>query len=167
MFLKEEFDFEIIDSTVTVDFLQDWCQENDINLQLHDNPSTWCAFAQYYGRNNGLDALASTSFAYIISSLFAGMGVSASTEIYFRENDISFDSIDYLNTLRTEETDEETIAKKLFKFIFDIYRHRIWQYEFKDEKICIRVGESTLAKIMGATGSSKSEKIMNLIYHSD
>lgn len=167
MFLKKNFSFDIIDSSVSVEDLESFCHENDIQLQFHTDSEIWCAFAQYYGRKHGLDVIASTSFSYIISALFTGLGVSAGTEIYFRENDISFDSIDYLNTLRTEETDEETIAKKLFQYIFDIYHHKIWQYEFKDEKICIRVGESTLAKIMDADGKNKSEKIMNLIYPSD
>ena len=164
MFLKEEFSFEIIDDSLTVEYLQDWCHENDINLHLCDNASTWCAFAQYYARTHDLDVLASTSFAYIISSLFAGMGVSASTEIYFRENEISFDAIEHLNQLRKDFDDEEYIARMLFFHIFNIYHDNIWKYEFKDQKICLRVGESTMAKIESAEGKTISEKIMNLLY---
>ena len=170
MFLKEKFDFSIIDSSITVEDLEQFCHENDIGIQFHTDSEVWCAFSQWYGRKHGLDAIASTSFAYIVSALFTGLGVSANTEIYFRENEISFDSIEYLNQCRVdygEVVEEVTIAKMLFKYIFNLYRDRLWEYEYKDHKICFRCGESTLARLMNHDGETKSEKIMKLIYLSD
>lgn len=163
-FLKEEFEYTIIDD-LTVENLQEWCNENDISIQLHTNAERWCAFTQYYCREQNLDVISSASMGYIISSLFAGLGVSCNTEIYIREEELVFDAIEYLNQLREKYDDEETIAKQLFSYIFDLYCYHIHQYEYKDHNMCFRIGESSLARFEDVAGETKSEKFMNLIQY--
>lgn len=164
-FILDDFEFDIIDDTLTVEELKDWCRENGVDIQFHTPAERWCAFTQYYCREAGLDIFSSASMGYIVSSLFAGLGVSCSTEIYFREEEISFDSIDYLNTLREKYDDEETIAKQLFSYIFDLYQYNIHKYEYKDNKMCFRLGVSTMARFNDVVGDTKTEKFYNLIQH--
>ena len=167
MFFEEEFTYEIIDDTITVDFLKDWCKENGITLSCLDNPTTWCAFAQWYGRTNGLDTISATSFSYIISSLFAGLGVSASTEVYIREEEIMMHSIEYLNELRKANSDvsEKSIANMLFYHIFDLYHDHIQEYEYKDEKLIFRIGSASMLRFMTVDGDTKSDKFRTLLQH--
>ena len=163
MFLKEEFTYEIIDDTIDVDFLKKWCEENGLQLSCLDNPTTWCAFAQWYGRTNGLDNISATSFSYIISSLFTGLGVSASTEIYIREEDIMMNALEKLNSLRKVYDNEEIVAMILFNHIFGIYKNQIDKYEYKDENLVFRIGSASMLRFMTVDGDTKSDKFRVLL----
>lgn len=165
MFLNEEFDYTIIDDTITVDFLRRWCKENNIDLHIIDNATTWVAFTQYYGRNHGLDDISATSMSSIVSTLYAGMNVSASTEVYIREEEILFDCIEKLNSLRKQGHSEETVAIMLFNHIFGIYKNQIDKYEYKDENLVFRIGSASLMRFMTVDGDTKSDKFRTLLQH--
>ena len=165
MFFNEEFEYTVIDSTVTVKDLESWCNENGVGIQMHTNAERWCAFTQYYCRENHLDVVSSASMGYVVSSLFGGLGVSCNTEMYIREEELVFDAIEHLNKLREDCDDELTIAKQLFSFIFNLYCYHIHQYEYKDHQINFRVGEASMLRFDEIGGDTKSEKFMNLIQY--
>ncbi len=163
MFLRKEYEYNIIDDSISVDYLQKWCKENGIDINIGDNSSAWCAFTQYYCISHKLDMISAASMGYIVSSLFAGNGMSASTEIYIREEEITFNVVEKLNELHTEYDDEDIVAVNLFDYIFDLYQNNISDYEYKDEKLIFRVGTASLLRFMEIEGESKSDKFRNLL----
>ena len=168
MFLKEEFCYTIIDATVSIDELKLWCHENNVRIKPNSNAEIWAMFTQYYARKKGLDVVSATSMAYIISALFGGFGVSASTEVYIREEEISFQAIEHLNDLRTRFSSERDVAVNLFCYVFDLYKYHIVDYEYKDHSLCFRIGESSMAKFMDVDGETKTDKFLTLIqYYSE
>ena len=167
MFLKEEFTYVIIDATVSIDDLKNWCKENNVSIKPNSNAEIWAMFTQYYARTHGLDVVSATSMAYIISALYGGFGVSASTEMYIREEEITFQSIEHLNDLRTRFDSERDVAINLFRFVFDLYKYHIVDYEYKDHSICFRLGESSMVRFMNVDGETKTDKFLKLIQYWD
>ena len=51
-FWKKEYNYKIIDNTISEKELQEFLRKNYICLDIVDNSTAWAAFAQYYGRKN-------------------------------------------------------------------------------------------------------------------
>ena len=164
MFFEKQYKYTIIDNEITTEELQKYLKEQDIGLQIVDNSTEWAAFAQYYGRRNGLNDIVATSFSYMISLFMTGMGISASTEMYFREEQIEFTIIDALNNMN-KDIAEEKKAVMLFEFIFNLYHLDIRKYEYKTEKLDFRLGISDYDKFMNIPGKSKSDKLRELLLY--
>ena len=165
MFFKKEYSpSEIMGYEISDDELQQFIEENNILCEIVDNSTRWCAFAHYYGRTHGLNDVSATSFAYMVSIFMTGMGISASTEMYIKEETIEGYLLDYLNELRTAfPDDEEEQAKCLFLKTFKIYSEVIDKYEYKTEKLDMRLGFSIYDKFMKVEGKTKADKLRNLL----
>lgn len=161
MFWKKEYSYEIIDDSVNDKDLQEFLRKNSIFLEIVDNSTRWCAFAQYYGRNNGLSDLEATSFSNMIRIFMTGMSCSAGTEIYFKEEKIEYTILDYYNTQKQENELER--VKDLFYFIFNLYQNDISNYEFQDFRLEFRVSQNILNKFNSVEGDNKKEKLLNLL----
>lgn len=139
--------------------IEKWLKENNVYLNIVDNPTLWAAFANKYGREHGLSEIESASFSYMVSMFLGGMGVSASTEEYYNEEKIEFEIVDIINNL--EGTEEER-AKELFFKILEIYQNNISRYERKVVSLSFRLTQSEYDRFMEIPGDSKSEKMHNL-----
>lgn len=166
MFWKNEYSYQIIDDNVTDENLRVCLKENGINLDLVDNSTRWCAFAQYYGLKNGFDLIKSTSFSYIVSLFMAGMGVSAGTEMYFKEEQLELDLIDSLNLIKSESSEEEEQVQNMFFKIFKLYSEDIAKYEYATQSLSLKLTPSEMEKFQSVEGEGNKNKfkyLLNLI----
>lgn len=163
MFFEEKFTYKIIED-VPAETLQEFCNENDINMQLGimDNMD-WAIFSQYYGSNNGLNFIESVSFAYMVSMFMTGLGVSASTEMYLKEEEIEYNILDALNDIKVQFDDELEQARALFDYIFILYNEKISPYWRKTERMNLRVSIKQLEDFNSVPGNSKSDKLQTLL----
>lgn len=161
MFWKKEYDYSIIDNEINDKDLQEFLRENSIFLEIVDNSTRWCAFAQYYGRKYNLSDLEAASFSNMISIFMTGMSCSAGTEIYFKEETIEYKVLEYYNTQQFDDKIKQ--AKDLFYFIFDLYQNDISKYEFQDLRLEFRISQNTLNKFNSVEGDNKKQKLLNLI----
>jgi hypothetical protein len=123
----------------------------------------WCAFAQYFGLNHGFDVVKAPSFSYIVSLFMTGMGISASTEMYFKEEQLEYDLLDALNEIKSEDIAEEEMVKKMFKHIFEIYENDISKYEYSTERLSLRLTPSEMQKFKSIEGKDNKEKFKKLL----
>lgn len=159
MFWKNEYNYKIIDKNTTDEILSEFLKETGITVDIVDNSTRWCAFAQYYAHQKGFDIIKSTSFAYMISLFMTGMGISASTEMYFKEEQLEYDLIDYLNKLKsTFPDDEEKQIKCMFIQIFKIYNEEISRYEYATERLSFKLTRSQMEKFQSLPGDNNKEK---------
>ena len=164
-FWKKEYNYKIIDDTVSEKELQEFLRENYIYMDIVDNPTAWAAFAQYYGRKNGFNQIHSASFAYMISMFLGGMGISAGTDAYIKEETIEKELLDTYNEINKQDTAEETKVLKMFDAIVDLYTNRIHLFEYCSEWITFKATPTErelFRKLPGNTAREKFHHLMNL-----
>lgn len=166
IFWKEDYEPTIIDEELDYGKLQKWLKNNNIyGLNVEDNLSSkWAGFCQYYGRNHGLGDIESGSFAYVMSLVMGGFGISCGTDVYFDEERIDTDVINKLNKLNKQENlNERQKVVLLFDHVFELYKERIMDFEFKTKNICFRLTQRQYEKFMQLDGKTKTDKFVNLI----
>ena len=163
MFWEKEYPPTLVGCNLNDDELQQFINENDIGLQIVDNSTRWCAFAHYYAHKKGFNIVKSTSFSYMVSLFMTGMGISASTEMYFKEEKMEYDLIDELNTIKSEDASEEEQVKKMFNLIFNIYSHHISDYEYATERLSFKLTPSEMEKFNSIEGKDNKEKFKKLL----
>lgn len=163
MFWKNEYDYTIIDKNMTDEMLEEFLKKNGITLDIVDNSTRWCAYAQYYAHQHSFDVIKATSFSYMVSLFMTGMGISASTEMYFKEEKMEYDLVDELNTIKSEDISEEEQVKKMFNLIFDVYSQHISDYEYSTERLSFKLTPSEMEKFMSIEGENNKEKFKKLL----
>ena len=164
-FWKKEYNYKIIDDTISEKELQEFLRENYICLDIVDNSTAWAAFAQYYGRINGFNPIHSASFAYMVSMFIGGMGISAGTDAYIKEETVEKDLLNTYNEINKQDTAEETKVLRMFDAIVDLYTNRIHLFEYSSEWISFKVTPTErelFRKIPGKTAREKFHHLMNL-----
>ena len=162
-FWENEYNYKIIDDTVSEKELQEFLRENEICLDIVDNSTAWAAFAQYYGRKNGFNPIHSSSFAYIVSLFMTGMGISASTEAYIKEETLELNLVDYYNQLQSEDSSETEKVIKMFNHIFKVYSEDISEYEYSTERLSFKLTPSEMKKFQSLEGKNNKEKFKTLL----
>lgn len=163
MFWKNEYEYTIIDDAMSEEDLKEFLNENGIGLQIVDNSTRWCAFAQCYAQKHGFDIIKATSFSYMVSMFMTGIGISASTEMYFKEEQLEYDLIDYWNKIKSEISDEETQVRTMFNRIFEVYKEHISDYEYATERLSLRLTPSEMEKFKSVDGKDNKEKFKTLL----
>lgn len=164
IFFKEEIQPSRVGCELTDEELQQFLTEEGISMQIVDNSTRWAAYGQYYGHSMGWDVVRSTSFSYMVSLFFAGMGVSASTEMFLKEETMEHDIITLLNKIREGDSlPEDQEVALLFKHIVDIYENHIAKYEYATERVSLRLTPSQMAKFQAIDGETNTEKFKNLL----
>lgn len=163
MFWKNKYEYSIIDDEITDKDLQEFIKENNIFLDIVDNSTRWCAFAQHYGHKHGLSSVHATSFSYMVSLFMTGMGISASTEIYFKEEKIELDLVDEYNSINEEEIPEKEKVIKMFDSIFKLYSEEISEYEYATERVSLKLTPSQMEKFLSLEGENNKQKFINLL----
>ena len=163
MFWENEYEPGVLGYNVSDEELQQFLHERGIALQIVDNSTRWCAFAQCYAHKHNFDVVKATSFSYMISLFMTGMGISASTEMYFKEEQLEYDLIDYLNQIKSEIHDEETQVKNMFEHIFEVYSENISDYEYASERLSFKLTPSEMEKFQSVEGKNNKEKFKNLL----
>ena len=164
-FWENEYNYKIIDDTVSEKELQEFLRENKICLDIVDNSTAWAAFAQYYGRKNGFNPIHSSSFAYIVSMFLGGMGISDGTDAYIKEETVEKDLLNTYNEINKQDITEETKVLKMFDAIVDLYTNRIHLFEYCSEWISFKVTPTErelFRKLPGKTTREKFHHLMNL-----
>ena len=164
MFWEKEYTPSVVGCELSDEELQQFLNEKGIGLQIVDNSTRWCAFAQYYAIDNEFDVVKATSFSYMVSLFMTGMGISANTEMYFKEEQMEYDLVDYINKLRsTFPDDEQEQVKCMFLKIFRIYEDHISNYEYSTERLSLRLTPSEMEKFQSLEGKNNKEKFKNLL----
>lgn len=164
MFWEKEYQPKNLGYNVSDEELQQFLHERGITLQIVDNSTRWCAFAQCYGLNHNFDAIKATSFSYMVSLFMTGMGISASTEMYFKEENLELDLVDYYNQLKSAfPDDEKEQITCMFLKIFKIYDENISNYEYATERLSFKLTPSEMEKFQSVDGKNNKEKFKTLL----
>lgn len=163
MFWKNKYEYSIIDDEITDNDLQEFLKENNIFLDIVDNSTRWCAFAQHYGHKHGLSSVHATSFSYMVSLFMTGMGISASTEMYIKEETLELNLVDYYNQLQSEDSSETEKVIKMFNHIFKVYSEEISEYEYATERVSLKLTPSQMEKFLSLEGENNKQKFINLL----
>ena len=164
-FWENEYNYKIIDNTVSEKELQEFLRENYIHMDIVDNSTAWAAFAQYYGRKNGFNPIHTASFAYIVSMFIGGMGISAGTGAYIKEETVEKELLNTYNEITKQNATEETKVLKMFDAIVDVYTNRIHLFEYCSEWISFKVTPTErelFNRLPGKTAREKFHHLMNL-----
>ena len=164
-FWKKEYNYKIIDDTVSEKELQEFLRRNYIHMDIVDNSTAWAAFAQYYGRKNGFNPIHTASFAYMISMFIGGIGISAGTDAYIKEETVEKELLNTYNEITKQNATEETKVLKMFDAIVDLYTNRIHLFEYCSERLNFKVTPTErelFRKIPGNTTREKFHHLMNL-----
>ena len=164
-FWENEYNYKIIDDTVSEQELQEFLRENYINMDIVDNSTAWAAFAQYYGRKNGFNPIHPASFAYMVSMFIGGIGISAGTDAYIKEETVEKDLLNTYNEINNQDVSEEMKVLKMFDAIVDLYTNRIHLFEYCSEWISFKVTPTErelFRKLPGNTTREKFHHLMNL-----
>ena len=164
-FWKKEYNYKIIDNTISEKELQEFLRENKICFDIVDNSTAWAAFAQYYGRKNGFNPIHTASFAYMVSMFLGGMGISAGTDAYIKEETVEKELLNTYNEITKQNATEETKVLKMFDAIVDLYTNRIHLFEYCSEWITFRLTPTErelFRKLPGKTTREKFHHLMNL-----
>ena len=164
-FWENEYNYKIIDDTVSEKELQEFLRENEICLDIVDNSTAWAAFAQYYGRKNGFNPIHSASFAYMVSMFLGGMGINAGTDAYIKEKTVEKELLNTYNEITKQNATEETKVLKMFDAIVDLYTNRIHLFEYCSEWITFKATPTErelFKKLPGKTAREKFHHLMNL-----
>lgn len=134
-----------------------------INFPLNTLENRWCAYAIYDLEEAGSSNLIEqSSFGSIISLFFSGMGVSASTERYLREETIENQCVDMWNLIDDTLSTKEKL-KEFYKKIKELYISDINEYWRNTERINLRVSMKTLQRFEDVEGETYNEKLINLL----
>ena len=164
-FWKKEYNYKIIDDTVSTEYLRIVLERNNIELSIVDNPTEWCAFAHSYGLKHGFNPIHTASFAYMVSMFLGGMGISAGTDAYIKEETVEEDLLNTYNEINKQDITEETKVLKMFDAIVDLYTNRIHLFEYCSEWISFRLTPTErelFKKVPGKTTREKFQHLMNL-----
>ena len=164
-FWKKEYNYKIIDNTISEKELQEFLRENKICFDIVDNSTAWAAFAQYYGRKNGFNPIHTASFAYMVSMFLGGMGISAGTDAYIKEETVEKDLLNTYNEINKQDTAEETKVLKMFDAIVELYTNRIHLFEYCSEWITFKATPTErelFNRLPGKTAREKFHHLMNL-----
>ena len=163
MFWKNEYQPKDISCNISDEELQQFLNEKGIMFSIVDNSTRWCAFAHYYAQKHNFDTIKATSFSYMISLFMTGMGISASTEMYFKEEKLEYDLIDKLNEIKSKTSNEEIQVKNMFNHIFEIYDKHISDYEYATERLSFKLTPSEMEKFQSIEGKNNKEKFKKLL----
>lgn len=164
-FWKKEYNYKIIDDTVSEKELQEFLRENNIFLDIVDNSTAWAAFAHIYGLQHGFNPIHTASFAYMVSMFLGGMGISAGTDAYIKEETVENDLLNTYNEINKQDITEETKVLRMFDAIVDLYTNRIHLFEYCSEWISFKATPTErelFNKLPGNTAREKFQYLMNL-----
>ena len=164
-FWKKEYNYKIIDDTVSEKELQEFLRENYIHMDIVDNSTAWAAFAQYYGRKNGFNPIHTASFAYMVSMFIGGMGINAGTDAYIKEETVEKELLNTYNEINNQDVSEEMKVLEMFDAIVDLYTNRIHLFEYCSEWISFKLTPTErelFSKLPGNTAREKFHHLMNL-----
>ena len=164
-FWENEYNYKIIDDTVSDEYLRIVLERNNIELSIVDNPTEWCAFAHVYGLKHEFNPIHTASFAYMVSMFLGGMGISAGTDAYIKEETVEKELLNTYNEINKQDTAEETKVLKMFDAIVDLYTNRIHLFEYCSEWITFKATPTErelFRKIPGKTAREKFHHLMNL-----
>lgn len=143
--------------------LQKMINEIGCTFQIVDNSTRWCAYAQKWAYEHDFDLIHATSFAYMVSLFMTGMGISAGTEAYLKEEKLELDFVDFLNKIKGEISPEEDQVRNMFECIVDVYMNHISEYEYATERLSFKLTPSEMKKFQEVDGKNNKEKFKILL----
>ena len=162
-FWKKEYNYKIIDNTISDEYLRIVLERNNIELSIVDNPTEWCAFAHVYGLQHGFNPIHTASFAYMVSMFIGGMGINAGTDTYIKEETIENELLNTYNEINKQDITEETKVLRMFDAIVDLYTNRIHLFEYCTEWITFKVSPTERELFNKLPGETKKEKFRHLM----
>lgn len=163
MFWKKEYPPTVVGCESTDEELQKTINEIGCTFQIVDNSTRWGAYAQKWAYEHDFDLIHATSFAYMVSLFMTGMGISAGTEAYLKEEKLELDLVDFLNKIKGEISHEDDQVRNMFEHIADVYMNHISEYEYATERLSFKLTPSEMKKFQEVDGKNNKEKFKNLL----
>lgn len=163
MFFKKKYTPQVIDEKYSLEELIKFSREYGNPIYPEDISTIWNAYAIKIGLTEGLIPVEANSFGFMVSTFLGGMGMSCSTEYYFREEEIEYKIVDELNKIKSETNNEEEQIQKLWAFILNLYLNNIEDYTLKTENLHVKLSISMYQRFMNLEGDSKTDKLRNLL----
>ena len=157
-------DYYIIDDTITRKELQEFLNKYNVplDIEIFRQSVIWAAFGYYFGIKNGLTDTESKGFASMLNKEFSS----------FRTKDLNFGVEDNFKGELIEKiiyqigfgkyTQEERTKIKFYS-LFDLFKNRIRDFEYKNMRLEFRVSQRQYDKFMALEGKSKADKLDNLM----
>lgn len=164
MINSNEYEYwDIFSDAPKTEELTEKMRNKRINFPLNTLENRWCAYAIYDLEEAGSSNLIEqSSFGSIISLFFGGMSVSASTEMYLREETIENHCIDMWNLIDDTLTQKERLIQ-FYNKIKELYVSDIDEYWRNTERINLRVSMKTFQRFEAVEGKTYNEKLVNLL----
>ena len=173
-------DYHSIDNSITLEELYHFMIMNGFHFPKEDitlAPVTWGAFAYHYGKSNGLSEIESRGFADSLGLFYTDFTIGD----YFKslKNDsIYWDTKKHFKLLEIENVVGSIVSrriegeltdypKEIFFTIFDIYKNRIQDFEYKTKRLEFRVSQRQFDQFMQLEGKSKADKLDSLMKYSN
>ena len=134
-----------------------------INFPLNTIENRWAAYGIWdLAQEDNTNLIEQSSFGSIISLFFGGMSVSASTEMYLREETIENQCVDMWNLIDDTLPQKERLIQ-FYNKIKGLYVSDIDEYWRNTERINLRVSMKTLQRFEAVEGETYNEKMINLL----
>ena len=157
-------DYYIIDDTITRSQLQDFLDNHNIklNIGLFRQSVIWAGFGYYFGITHGLSDIESKGFASMLNKelcSFRSKDLKFGVEENFK-GDLIEKIISHVAIGRYTLEDRTKIK---FYSLFDLFKNRIRDFEYKNKRLEFRVSQRQYDKFMALDGKSKADKLDNLM----
>lgn len=162
MYWKTKDEYNII-WDVSLEKLNDFCNENNIAIRLFDKPTRWTVFSIYYGIQNGLTKQEAFSFGRTISKFIGECEVYTGTEYDYDEEKIDHTIYWMYNSITNINTTELKKKRAFFSKVFELYKNNIEKYELKHKTISIDLGSRAYQQFMNIDGETNKDKLLTLL----
>lgn len=157
-------DYYIIDDTITRDELQECLNKSNVplDIKVFRQSVIWAAFGYYFGITHGLNDMESKTFA---SMLNKDLSSFRSKDLVFGiEENFKIDLIEkIISQVAVGRYNLEERTKIKFYSLFDLFKNKIRDFEYKNKRLEFRVSQRQYDKFMALDGKSKADKLDNLM----
>ena len=161
-------DYYIIDDTITRDELQDFLNKEKIplDIKVFRQSVIWAAFGYYFGISHGLSDMESKAFASVLNKELCSFRTK--DLVFGIEENFKTDLIEkIISQVAVGRYSLEERTKIKFYSLFDLFKNRIRDFEYKNKRLEFRVSQRQYDKFMALDGKSKADKLDNLMNSSE
>ena len=143
MINDEKYEFwDIFPNSPQLSEIEEELREKGLGVVSRTLEERWLNYAIYDFSKETDNIIELSSFGYIISLFFGGMGVSASTDYYLKEETIELHCVDLWNLIDDALPQKEKL-KQFYGKIKELYINDINEYWRNTERINMRVSLKT------------------------
>ena len=164
MLWQNEYHVADVYGDITLEELQEALPKQGAVFKVSDSlTNEWAAFGFYIANKNDLNEIYKASLANITAQFMTGMGFSAGTEAYLKEETIENKVIDKYNELQSNDDSEVEKIKKLIEYLINLYGDNGVEYEKAVFRVNAYLTFTEYEDFKSVEGASNRERIVNLM----